>query len=153
MAYWLLKSEPDEFSIYDLEKKGHAPWDGIRNHQAKNFLKEMKVDDLAFFYHSSCKNIGIAGIMQVTKTAYPDPLAVDKSSDYFDEKSLIENKWVAVNMAHHTTFKTLLPLAKIKKLADSDSRLNDLILIKKGSRLSVMPISTEQWQALNDGVC
>jgi len=148
MTYWLLKSEPDEFSIKDLQRKHIARWDGVRNHQAKNFIKSMAPGDLAFFYHSSCKDIGIAGVMEVVSEAYPDPLAIDPSSDFFDEKSLKENKWLAIDMQHHTTFKHVLKLARIKSLALKDERLNGLALIQKGSRLSVMPVTPAQWQCL-----
>lgn len=150
MTYWLLKSEPDEFSIKDLQRKKVARWDGVRNHQAKNFIKSMTPGDLAFFYHSSCKDIGIAGVMKVVSEAYPDPLAVDTNSAYFDEKALQDNKWLAIDMQHHTTFKHVLKLARIKSLALKDERLDGLALIQKGSRLSVMPVSTAQWQCLLD---
>lgn len=148
MAYWLLKSEPDEFSIEDLRQKKTAPWDGVRNYQARNFMQTMSIGDKAFFYHSSCKTIGIAGVMTVSSEAFPDPLAINPNSDYFDEKSLKENKWVAVNMTHHTTFKNVLTLAEIKNLANQDDRLKELLLIKKGSRLSVIPITEEEWDCL-----
>lgn len=148
MTYWLLKSEPDEFSIQDLRQKPTARWDGVRNYQARNFISTMAPGDLAFFYHSSCKDIGIAGVMEVASKPYPDPLAIDKSSAYFDEKSLRENKWLAIDMAYQTTFKHVAKLARIKALALKDNRLSDLKLIQKGNRLSVMPISNEQWQCL-----
>jgi len=148
MGYWLLKSEPDEFSIDDLKQKTTAPWDGVRNYQARNFMKEMQVGDLAFFYHSSCQLVGIAGVMEVRKTAYPDPLAVDPNSQYFDEKSVQENKWVAVDMAFKQQFKNVLSLKEIKALAEKEARLAGLKLIQKGSRLSVMPITQDQWQCL-----
>lgn len=148
MTYWLLKSEPDEFSIQDLRQKTTARWDGVRNYQARNFIGTMAPGDLAFFYHSSCKDIGIAGVMKIVSEPYPDPLALDKSSAYFDAKSLIENKWLAIDMAYQTTFKQVATLARIKALALKDDRLSDLKLIQKGNRLSVMPISNEQWQCL-----
>ena len=149
MSFWLLKSEPDEFSIKDLRQKKTERWDGVRNYQARNFIGQMQPGDLAFFYHSSCKDIGIAGIMEVASCAYPDPLAVDPNSDYFDEKSLTENKWLAIDMKHKVTFKHVLKLARIKALALKDERLDDLKLIQKGNRLSVMPITDAQWQCLN----
>jgi len=148
MSYWLLKSEPDEFSIKDLQQKHTAPWDGVRNYQARNFIRTMKPGDLAFFYHSSCKNIGIAGIMKVISQAYPDPLAIDKNSHYFDQKAQTNNPWLAIDMQHQKTFTHVLKLAQIKTLALKDSRLSDLPLIKKGNRLSVMPITHDQWQCL-----
>ena len=113
MSFWLLKSEPDEFSIKDLRQKKTERWDGVRNYQARNFIGQMQPGDLAFFYHSSCKAIGIAG------------------------------------MKHKVTFKHVLKLARIKALALKDERLDDLKLIQKGNRLSVMPIPDAQWQCLN----
>lgn len=148
MSYWLLKSEPDEFSIQDLRLKKTGRWDGVRNYQARNFIEQMQPGDLAFFYHSSCKTIGIAGVMSIASHAYPDPLAVDKSSPYFDEQSLQKNRWLAIDMQYKSTFKHVLKLANIKALALNDERLLDLKLIQKGNRLSVMPISNEQWQCL-----
>jgi len=148
MTSWLLKSEPDEFSIADLEEKGIAPWDGVRNYQARNFMRDMKPGDRAFFYHSSCKDIGIAGVMTVHSQPYPDPLAIDTNSPYYDAKSVTSNKWVAVDMQHTQTFKRILKLEKIKALALKDERLSDFPLIKKGNRLSVMPVSDGQWQCL-----
>ena len=149
MSFWLLKSEPDEFSIKDLRQKKTARWDGVRNYQARNFIGQMQPGDLAFFYHSSCKEIGVAGVMEVVSKAYPDPLAVDPNSEYFDEKALNENKWLAIDMQHKVTFKRVVKLAQIKALALKDERLNDLKLIQKGNRLSVMPITDAQWQCLN----
>jgi predicted RNA-binding protein with PUA-like domain len=148
MSYWLLKSEPDEFSIKDLQLKNIAPWDGVRNYQARNFIRDMQPGDLAFFYHSSCKEIGICGVMNIVSLAYPDPLASNKDSAYFDKTSLHRNKWLAINMQHKITFKHVLTLAEIKALALKDARLADLTLIKKGNRLSVMPITDVQWQCL-----
>ena len=148
MSKWLLKSEPDEFSIHDLKQKNVARWDGVRNYQARNFMAQMQPGDEAFFYHSSCKEIGIAGVMNVVSTPYPDPLAVDASSDYFDKKALNGNKWLAVDMEFNRCFQQVLTLTSIKDLAQKDERLNDLPLIQKGSRLSVMAISNDQWQCL-----
>ena len=148
MAYWLMKSEPDEFSIDDLQVKQQAPWDGVRNYQARNFIRNMQPNDQVIFYHSSCKNVGIAGLMSVVGTSYPDPLALDKSSHYFDEKSLVENRWSAIDVKFEKKFQTILSLQTIKKLAQHDQRLDEFLLIKKGCRLSVMPLSHEQWTCL-----
>ena len=148
MTYWLLKSEPDEFSIQDLRHKQTERWDGIRNYQARNFIRTMMPGDLAFFYHSSCKEIGIVGVMEIIGQAYPDPLAIDKSSNYFDEKSLVENKWLAIDVQYKTSFKRVYKLAQIKALALKDKRLDDLKLIQKGNRLSIMPLTHAQWQCL-----
>lgn len=152
MAYWLMKSEPDEFSIDDLQAKQQAPWDGVRNYQARNFIRDMQPNDQVIFYHSSCKNVGIAGLMSVAGTSYPDPLALDKSSIYFDEKSLVENRWSAIDVKFERKFQTIFSLQAIKKLAEKDQRLNEFLLIKKGCRLSVMPLSEEQWICLLENV-
>ena len=148
MAYWLMKSEPDEFSIKDLQAKQQAPWDGVRNYQARNFIREMQPEDQVFFYHSSCKQVGIAGVMSIVGTSYEDPLAINKNSPYFDEKSVIENRWSAIDVKFEKAFEKIISLQAIKKLAQHDHRLDDLLLIKKGNRLSVMPISSAQWQCL-----
>jgi len=147
--YWLLKSEPDEFSIQDLESKKQAPWDGVRNYQARNFIEQMTPGDRAFFYHSSCKNIGIAGEMEIVSTPYPDPLAINPKSAYFDKKSLNENKWLAIEVKHIQTYTQVLPLSKIKKIAETEPKMATFDLIKKGSRLSVMPVTSEQWRILS----
>ncbi|HNQ91846.1 MAG TPA: EVE domain-containing protein [Alphaproteobacteria bacterium] len=127
MAYWLMKSEPNVFSWDDLKQKGVAPWDDVRNYQARNNMKAMKRGEQVFFYHS---NIGkeIVGIMEVKREHYPDPL---------------DERFVLVDVACKKPFKTPLPLAQIK----SDPRLENIALIRQ-SRLSVMPITDEEWQIL-----
>jgi len=152
MPYWLMKSEPDEFSIDDLKHKGKARWDGVRNYQARNFMREMALGDSVFFYHSSCKEVGISGIMKIVGTHYEDPLAVDPTSDYFDEKSLKANRWSAVDVVFDSKLSKIFPLDQIKKLADHDQRLADFALVKKGSRLSVMPVTDAQWQCLMEKI-
>jgi len=152
MSYWLVKSEPDEFSIDDLKLKNIARWDGIRNYQARNFIRKMQPRDLVFFYHSSCKNIGISGIMSVVSTYYEDPIAVDSSSPYFDKKALDANPWSAIDVQFKQQFPKVLSLAAIKKLAINDQRLADFVLIKKGNRLSVMPVSSDQWQCIMENI-
>ena len=137
-----MKSEPEVFSIDDLSKVSKEPWDGVRNYQARNFMKSMKKGDLAFFYHSNCKPPGIAGIMSVTKTAYPDYTAFDPSSPYFDEKSTEDNpRWFMVDVKFKKRFKRLISLDELK---DVDA-LADLPLVRKGNRLSIMPVTEEQW--------
>ena len=147
MKYWLMKSEPDEFSIDDLAQKSCEIWDGIRNFQAKKFLQAMSVGDEAFFYHSSCKAVGIVGQMKIVRTAYPDPLAVDPNSPYFDPKSENQNRWVAVDVEYVKTFTNLLPLKQIKSMAKSNPRLASCPLLTQ-SRLSVMPIEKDIWDLL-----
>lgn len=145
MAYWLMKSEPDELSIQDLEKLGQARWDGVRNYQARNFLRAMAQGDSFFFYHSSCPEPGIAGIGQIVRTAYPDPTALELDSHYFDPKaSPDKNPWTAIDVAHVETFSRVLKLDYLKQ----QTALAEMPLVQKGSRLSVMPVTAEQWAAV-----
>ncbi|MNG88512.1 EVE domain protein [compost metagenome] len=145
MAYWLMKSEPDELSIEDLQRLGEARWDGVRNYQARNFLRAMSAGDEFFFYHSSCPQPGIAGIARITAAAYPDPTALNPESHYFDAKATAEkNPWSAVDVAHVKTFRKVLDLSLLKH----QSALAELPLVQKGTRLSVMPVTPEQWAAI-----
>lgn len=145
MAYWLMKSEPDELSIEALGRLGQARWDGVRNYQARNFIRSMSVGDSFFFYHSSCPQPGIAGVAKIIAAAYPDPTALDPQSHYFDAKaSADKNPWSAVDVAHVQTFKQVLGLGLLKQ----QTALEELALVHKGSRLSVMPVTAEQWSAI-----
>ncbi len=150
MAYWLMKSEPDSFSIHDLVHSAEQTtrWDGVRNYQARNFLREMVLGDLAFFYHSNAKaNTGIVGIVRVVKTAYPDPTAFDPQSDYFDAKSDAHHpRWFAVEVRLVERFERPLLLSELHLHAN---QLGDFKLLKKGNRLSVLPLSLAQWNYLN----
>ena len=143
MAYWLMKSEPSEVSIDTLAgRPGQTiDWFGVRNYLARNFLRQMKVGDQAFFYHSSCPEPGIAGIVQVVKESYPDPTQFDSSDPHFDPKSSKDApRWstVDVRLVKKTT---LLPLAQLRNTPE----LEDLRLLQKGNRLSVMPIESHHW--------
>lgn len=145
MAYWLMKSEPDELSITALQSLGTARWDGVRNYQARNFLRAMAVGDEFFFYHSSCPEPGIAGIAHITQAAYPDPTALDPQSHYFDAKATADkNQWSAVDVAFVEAFPKVLSLSYLKQ----QSALEELPLVQKGTRLSVMPVTAEQWAAI-----
>lgn len=145
MAYWLMKSEPDEFSITDLKRLGNARWDGVRNYQARNFLREMAVGDQFFFYHSSCPEPGIAGIGEISRAVYPDPTALDPRSHYHDAKaSADKNPWSAIDVAFVDNFGKVLSLSLLKL----QTALEQLPLVQKGSRLSVMPVTAEQWSAI-----
>jgi len=145
MAYWLMKSEPDSFSIDDLGAAGQAPWDGVRNYQARNFMRSMLPGDSFLFYHSSCQPPGIAGIGEIASQPYPDRAALDPESPYHDAKASEERlPWVAVNVTLREKFTTLLALAEIRQL----NGLDELPLLQKGNRLSVMPITAEQWAKL-----
>lgn len=143
MAYWLMKSEPDELSIQSLATLGQTRWDGVRNYQARNFMRTMAVGDQFFFYHSSCPEPGIAGIGRIVASDYPDPTALDPDSHYFDPKASTEkNPWTSVDVAHVETFDPVLGLALLKQ----QSGLAELALVQKGSRLSVMPVTAQQWE-------
>lgn len=145
MPYWLMKSEPAEFSIHDLQRLAQARWDGVRNYQARNFLRAMQAGDLFFFYHSSCAVPGIAGIARIEHPAYPDPSALDPRSHYFDAKASSEkNPWSAVDVTFVEAFAEVIPLPRLK----AQSALLALPLVQKGSRLSVMPVSADEWQAI-----
>ena len=145
MPYWLMKSEPDEFSIQDLEKHGSSRWDGVRNYQARNFIRLMAEGDQFFFYHSSCAIPGIAGVGRIDRTAYSDPTAIDPSSEYFDAKANEQkNPWSAVDVGFVERFDSVLTLPCLK----NNPALGQLPLVQKGSRLSVMPVSEAEWLAI-----
>jgi len=145
MPYWLMKSEPDELSIQHLKQLGRARWDGVRNYQARNFMRSMQVGDEFFFYHSSCAEPGIAGIARIAGPVYPDPTALDPNSHYFDAKASAEkNPWSALDVEFVEAFPRVLPLASLRE----QQALAELALVQRGSRLSVMPVSAEQWQAI-----
>lgn len=143
MAYWLMKSEPDAYSIDDLERDGVEPWDGIRNYQVRNmFRDDMKVGDRAFFYHSSCKVPGVVGIMTVASRAYPDPTQFDPESKYYDPKSDPEDpRWLLVDVKFQRKTKREIPLTEIKTLKGLDG----FPLVKRGNRLSVFPVDKKHW--------
>lgn len=143
MPYWLMKSEPDELSILDLRRLGRARWDGVRNYQARNFMRSMQIGELFFFYHSSCPEPGIAGIARIIGAPYPDPTALDPSSHYFDAKASAEkNPWSALDVEYVEAFPQVVSLARLK----ASPGLSGLALVQKGSRLSVMPVSADEWQ-------
>lgn len=147
MAKWLAKTEPDECSIDDFaaDPQKAIVWEGVRNYQARNFLRDMVVGDEVFIYHSSCKHIGIAGIVKVVRAAYPDPAQFDKKSPYFDAKSAQDKpRWSAVDMVYVNKLPRLIPLEELKSM----SGLDDFALIRKGSRLSVMPVSDAVWNTI-----
>lgn len=143
MSSWLFKAEPHIYGIDHLaaEPKQVGRWDGIRNYQARNFLRdEVRVGDEVFIYHSSCKHIGITGLAEIVKAAYPDPTQFDPSSAYYDAKSTAENpKWFSVDIKLVERFPTLIPLGVIK----SHPELQEMTLIKQG-RLSIQPVTAEE---------
>jgi predicted RNA-binding protein with PUA-like domain len=145
MNYWLMKSEPDVFGIEDLVKRPDKtePWDGVRNYQARNMMRDdMKKGDLAFLYHSNCKEPGIAGIMKIVREGYPDHTAFDAKEKYFDPKSDPDNpRWYMVDVRHVRTLKRIITLTELK----THDELSGLPLVRRGNRLSVMPIIKTHW--------
>lgn len=138
MNYWLLKSEPSVYNIDDLQRDGSTIWDGIRNYQARNYLRTAEVGDLAFFYHSSNENTGIVGLCKVIETNLADPTQFDPKSDYFDEKSMPDNpRWQTVRVEFAEKFPRTISLDELKEKFIPD----ELVVVRKGMRLSVMPVS------------
>ncbi len=144
MAHWLMKSEPSEFGIDDLEACGAEPWDGIRNYQARNMIRdEMKPGDQAFFYHSSCEAPGIVGIMEIATAAYPDPTAFDPADKHFDPASDPDNpRWYLVDVRFGRRLGRTIPLSELKSYPE----LAALPLVRRGNRLSVMPVAKDEWE-------
>ena len=144
--YWLMKSEPDEFSIEALEKVGREPWTGVRNYQARNFMmKDMKVGDGILFYHSNCAVPGVAGLAEVVSVAYPDPTQFEKKSDYYDAASKPEEpRWWLVDVGFVRRFKRTVSLDELR--AEVDALGDDFALLRRGNRLSVLPVTAAQYK-------
>jgi predicted RNA-binding protein with PUA-like domain len=146
MKYWLMKSEPDVFSFSDLKKrpKQTEPWNGVRNYQARNFMRdEMSPGDLVLFYHSSCDVPGIAGIAKVASKAYPDDTQFDKKSEYFDPKATQENpRWFLVDVAFEKDLDQYIPLEELKK----HKTLEEMRLLQRGNRLSILPVTPAEFK-------
>lgn len=148
MKYWLFKSEPRTFSIDDLiaSPKQTTHWDGVRNFQVRNFLRDvMSVGDKAFFYHSNSKPAGIVGIVEIVSAGYPDASAWDRQSDYFDPKSTPEKPlWYRVDVRFIKKFPRMITLDELKR----HNGLNKMAVVQKGNRLSITPVSPEEWKAI-----
>ena len=148
MKYWLLKSEPDVFALEDLKNSPNQtePWDGIRNYQARNLMRdEMKVGDQAFFYHSRQAEPAIVGTVKVVREAYPDHTSWDPSSKYFDEKSSPENpRWLMVDVQFESEFSRPVTLKELRSVPE----LKEMFLLRKGMRLSVQPVTEEEFQLI-----
>ena len=146
--YWLMKSEPDAFSIDNLQKVGTEPWNGVRNYQARNFMRDgMQVGDGVLFYHSNCKVPGIAGLARVASQAYPDETQFDPKSPYYDPKATREEpRWMLVDVAFERKFEQVIALEEIRQHADALGE--GFALTSKGTRLSVMPVTAAQWKLL-----
>ena len=142
--HWLMKSEPDTFSIDDLARKKVSGWDGVRNYQARNFMKEMKVGDQVLFYHSSVQPPGVAGVAEVCRTAYPDPSQFDPKSGYYDPKAAPDRPiWYQVDVRFARKLPRLLPLDELRGVP----ALAEMLLFKR-SRLSVQPVAPEHWKII-----
>ncbi|MES0872524.1 EVE domain-containing protein [Sinimarinibacterium thermocellulolyticum] len=146
MAYWLMKSEPDCFSIDDLAKRPNqiSGWDGVRNYQVRNmFRDEMRIGDRAFFYHSSCAEPGVVGVMRIVSNAYPDPTQFDPKADHYDPKSTRENpRWLQVDVQFERKLDKPVTLATLRA---HEAQLKGMLVLARGSRLSVTPVRPEHW--------
>ena len=149
MKYWLMKSEPDVYSIDHLAEQPDQTdyWDGIRNYQVRNFFRdEFKIGDKAFFYHSRCKVPGIVGTMSIVREAYPDPTAFDPTEHYYDAKSDPDNpRWLMVEVKLEARFKRIISLAELR----AQPALSGMRVLQRGNRLSVTPVSPEEWDYIH----
>jgi predicted RNA-binding protein with PUA-like domain len=143
VGYWLLKSEPETFSIDDLAARGREPWTGVRNYQARNYLRDaMRLGDGVLFYHSSCARPGVVGIAEVVSPAYPDPTQFDPQSADFDPRSRPEApRWWLVEIAFRRKLRRTIPLTELKQRRELDG----LPLLRRGNRLSVIPLRRAHW--------
>ncbi|HKY71043.1 MAG TPA: EVE domain-containing protein [Nitrospira sp.] len=145
--YWLVKSEPEAFSIDDLARAPRQTtcWDGVRNYQARNFMREMAVGDLVLFYHSNADPPAVVGSAEVVKTAYPDDTQFDKRSDHYDPASTRDcPRWEMVDLKYREKFVTNVPLDRLRR----EPRLRNMVLLRKGSRLSVQPVTASEWAVI-----
>lgn len=148
MRYWLLKTEPDVFSFDDLKRrpKKTEPWNGVRNYQVRNMMRDdMKVGDLGFIYHSSCEVPGIAGVVRISSEARPDPTQFDPESEYYDKGSKKEDpRWLLIDVTWEADFKNFVPLTALRE----EPRLADLITLRRGNRLSVTPVERKHFDLI-----
>lgn len=143
MKYWLMKSEPDVFSIDQLQKDKTTWWEGVRNYQARNFMKDMQVGDEVLFYHSNAEPPGVAGLARVSKLAAPDKLQFDKKSEYFDKKATPEKPiWFCVEVEFVKKFKEVISLSDLR----GNEKLQEMLVLQKGSRLSVQPVEKKHFE-------
>lgn len=146
MAHWLMKSEPDVFGIDDLERQRTAPWEGVRNYQARNFMRDgMRKGDLVFLYHSSCAEPAVVGIMEVCREAYPDPTQFDRKSPYHDPASTRDApRWLMVDVRYRRRLRRPVTLTELRAAPGLDG----LALLRRGNRLSVMPVDARDWERI-----
>lgn len=145
-SYWLMKSEPSEYSIFDLKQARVGRWDGVRNYQVRNMMRDqMKKGDLALFYHSSTKDVGVVGEMQVTSAAYPDPTQFDKTDIRFDAHSTLENpRWLCVDVKFRRMFPQLVTLSALRSI----QALQGMRILQKGNRLSITPVTEKEYEQI-----
>ena len=148
MNYWLMKNEPEAYSIDNLKSDKTTHWEGVRNYQARNMMRDdMQKGDLAFFYHSNCKPPGIAGVMEVVKISYPDFTQFDPESKYYDPTATQEKpRWFMVDVKFKKKFKQLIDLSELKQYPE----LKDMLILRKGNRLSITPLNKKQWDFILD---
>lgn len=146
MAYWLMKTEPTTFGIDDLRRRGREPWDGVRNYQARNMIRDqMRVGDGVLFYHSNCPVPAIVGLATIVSAPYPDSTAFDPTDPHYDPGSLPERpRWYVVDVAYDRHLPRPLPLTELRGCPELDG----LTLLRRGNRLSVMPVQPEHWDFL-----
>ena len=144
MKYWLMKNEPEDYSIDDLKRDKTEPWDGIRNYQVRNMIRDdMSIGDLAFFYHSNCDVPGIYGLMTINTDAYPDHTAFDKKAKYYDVKSKKDKPtWLMVDVKYKRKMKKIITLSKLK----SCKSLEKMRVVQKGNRLSITEVEKKDWE-------
>ena len=144
MKHWLLKSEPDVFSFADLKARGREPWTGVRSYQARNYMRdEMRRGDRALFYHSSCPEPGVAGVMTIASEPYPDPTQFDPDSEYFDPKAVREKPiWQMVDVEWTKDFRKFVTLETLR----SEPALADLLILRRGNRLSITPLTASEFK-------
>jgi predicted RNA-binding protein with PUA-like domain len=142
MNIWLMKSEPDEFSIDDLQKRKKEPWTGVRNYQARNFMRAAKVNDAVLFYHSNCTEPGIVGLARVSKVAFTDPTQFDPKSDYYDAKSdKVNPRWSCIEVSFVQKFKNVITLPQLRE----NKKLRSMLILRPGNRLSVTPVELSEY--------
>lgn len=144
--YWLMKSEPSEYSIDDLKRDQVAPWFGVRNYLARNYMRDqMQVGDRVLFYHSSCPEPGVAGVATVASVPYPDATQFEKKGKYFDPKATRENpRWMLVEVRFVKKFKQIISLATLRK----EEKLKDMIILRPGNRLSITPVTKQEFETV-----
>ncbi len=152
MKYWLMKSEPEDFSLEDLKTrpKQLEPWTGVRNYQARNFMRDdMKPGDGVLFYHSSTTPPGVAGLAEIASEPFPDPTAFDAKSKYFDARAGAQGTtWVAVNVKYVSTFSRLLPLEEMRRIPG----LGAMVVLQRGSRLSIQPVTAKEYKLITEWI-